>query len=400
MEYIDNHAIKLHNEIINISKNLNKFRKKNHKTISKIINNLNYITNNIDSKEDIGIKALYNGHDNNLIISRNKYKSYSLPKRKKKTNPNIKLNKNKRKNSYNNINYNKSNNFDDDKKILNNFSYNNISSNQKYNLKHKFNIKQLNFEENKKNFEHFLNNDLNIKKYNYTQYFNKYDNINTINTDKYSEDNKMNNKFKSRNNLERINNYFNTELDCKKQHKDYLYFNRKKKYNEEVNPTNFNIIREYKNFQNPKGYNSFFDNYTNDFKKKNYKHPFTMFSPKENMKIVNHNDDINQPKQTNIKDILKLLNVDNIIDAKDKIERLIKLQDFVDIIISIYLKNNVSNKTNDDNINLNDIIFWVFNCTSNNDNNKYEKYCTKLMNRFNINNFDEFKQFINKNVEN
>ena len=283
---------------------------------------------------------------------------------------------------------------------MNNFSYNNISLNQKYNLKHKFNIKQLNFEENKKNFEHFLNNDLNIKKYNYTQYFNKYDNINTINTDKYSEDNKMNNKFKSRNNLERINNYFNTELDCKKQHKDYLYFNRKKKYNEEVNPTNFNLNREYKNFQNPKGYNSFFDNYTHDLKKKNYKHPFTMFSPKENMKIVNHNDDINQPKQTNIKDILKLLNVDNIIDAKDKIERLIKLQDFVDIIISIYLKNNVSNKTNDDNINLNDIIFWVFNCTSNNDNNKYEKYCTKLMNRFNINNFDEFKQFIIKNVEN
>ena len=47
MKKFDNHVTKLQKEMIDITKNLNKFRNKNHKTISLIINNLNVISNEI-----------------------------------------------------------------------------------------------------------------------------------------------------------------------------------------------------------------------------------------------------------------------------------------------------------------------------------------------------------------
>ena len=56
----DNHVTRLQKEMVDITQNLNKFKNKNHKTISKIINNLNVLTNEIDPNEDIKNK----GHNN------------------------------------------------------------------------------------------------------------------------------------------------------------------------------------------------------------------------------------------------------------------------------------------------------------------------------------------------
>ena len=47
MKKFDNHVTKLQKEMFDITNNLNKFRNKNHKTISLIINNLNILSNEI-----------------------------------------------------------------------------------------------------------------------------------------------------------------------------------------------------------------------------------------------------------------------------------------------------------------------------------------------------------------
>ena len=54
MKKFDNNVTKLQREMIDITNNLNKFRNKNHKTISLIINNLNVLSNEIAYNNNFG----------------------------------------------------------------------------------------------------------------------------------------------------------------------------------------------------------------------------------------------------------------------------------------------------------------------------------------------------------
>ena len=92
MKKFDNHVTKLQREMMDITNNLNKFRNKNHKTISLIINNLNIlskeIANNNNIEFDSNISNKYNQNEDsknsiNSINTNNESKihfNYSLPK--------------------------------------------------------------------------------------------------------------------------------------------------------------------------------------------------------------------------------------------------------------------------------------------------------------------------------
>ena len=69
MKKFDNHVTKLQKEMIDITNNLNKFRNKNHKTISLIINNLNVLSNEI---EDNNIQNDSNTSNKNSQIENSK----------------------------------------------------------------------------------------------------------------------------------------------------------------------------------------------------------------------------------------------------------------------------------------------------------------------------------------
>ena len=45
----DNHVTRLQKEMVDITQNLNKFKNKNHKIIFQIINNLNVLTNEMNT---------------------------------------------------------------------------------------------------------------------------------------------------------------------------------------------------------------------------------------------------------------------------------------------------------------------------------------------------------------
>ena len=97
MKKFDNHVTKLQKEMIDITKNLNKFRNKNHKTISLIINNLNVISNeiannNLEYDTNLSNKQSQIDCQKNPIDIYNENKKYnhsSLPKKNEINNRNI-----------------------------------------------------------------------------------------------------------------------------------------------------------------------------------------------------------------------------------------------------------------------------------------------------------------------
>ena len=88
MKKFDNHVTKLQREMMDITNNLNKFRNKNHKTISLIINNLNSLSkeianNNIEYESNVSNKNSQIEDSRNSINNEKEIKNYyhySLPK--------------------------------------------------------------------------------------------------------------------------------------------------------------------------------------------------------------------------------------------------------------------------------------------------------------------------------
>ena len=113
----------------------------------------------------------------------------------------------------------------------------------------------------------------------------------------------------------------------------------------------------------------------------------------KNKNIINeiniNNNSFN--KKTILNQIINKLDVNNWEEAKLRINNLINCQNFVKKLSNIYCKYNNEKK----NYNKNDILLWLINmgeCF------KYTSYMNKIMKFHNIDNLEELKYFVNKNI--
>ena len=238
----DNHVIRLQKEMVDITQNLNKFKNKNHQAISKIINNLNVLTNKIEPNE-----SNKNKEDKNDI----KYKNNNMPEKYECSKYNktkeinqddihynylkIKYRKNKKnkssllfkKNYFNK--YNLSNNNSLGNKVG---DYRNKDSDLNFYKKYTGPIVNTNIE-NYKSYCNQINNNYNIDKYsNKNRYYSITTNNNNIKDHKHNYFSKQeNNKtssmlYKDNNNL---NEVINQGLNYKEGDITYSQNNKEKK---------------------------------------------------------------------------------------------------------------------------------------------------------------------------
>jgi hypothetical protein len=240
MKKFDNHVSKLQREMVDITNNLNKFRNKNHKTISLIINNLNVLSNEIAYNNNFGydpnISNKNSQNDNSktsvdLYKENKKQKNFSLQK-------NMEINKRNISNSL--FSDNNNDNYMTFYISKNNNCVNKNQSN-KTQTPRKQTLRINNIKNNKYNeyFNEFLNNDLKTNKNNQT--FNR-------NNNKHKKIFKNNSiSIKKEHKKENVNNrafknddkYMKTEMGNKKKNntitnllfnnkKDFIYFNKNK----------------------------------------------------------------------------------------------------------------------------------------------------------------------------
>ena len=94
---------------------------------------------------------------------------------------------------------------------------------------------------------------------------------------------------------------------------------------------------------------------------------------------------------------MDMLGTNDYNETKEKLQKLILVENFAKNLAKIYKKENNNKK----NINLNEILYWVSYISQYHGNNKeYEKFCRKIMEDYNINDFNEFKNFICNILEN
>ena len=292
MKKFDNHVTKLQKEMIDITNNLNKFRNKNHKTISLIINNLNVLSNEI---EDNNIQNDSNTSNKNSQIENSKNsidiysdkKKYNLLSLQPK-NENIKIRTNS--NFYKNKNDN----------------YMTYLINNKNNCIDKINSNKIQTPKKqylqKNNMNNYQNNDYNndIKESKISRTYKKYNNKNKI----MNKTNSLNiNKeytkeiFNLHNPLVKEKNHLKTELENKKRRKnntvtnllfnknkkDFIYFNRNKQNYLKQNNTN-KIQTCYFTQRNHNIYNNISGRKINTFEELNIIKNFNYNEVKENNK--------------------------------------------------------------------------------------------------------------------
>ena len=398
MDNFDNNVNKLQKEIVDISQNLNKFKAKNHKTISKILKNLNVLVETEtehckqSSKKNQQNDDIKTNSDMNLNThnqpKRKKYRSSTLIKKNIMSNNQINNKK------YYQPKYCRTTSGNTDKKDIyrKNLSVNLECDkiNQNYyntntNVENQYKINKYIYDDlfnNKKNdYLKYKKQKANI---NYTEYFNNNDQFNEM-------DKKINNTNITNNNLnfDSINN--NNKIDN-------FYFNYDKD-NEETVFTNNNINKTNISFYNycPTQTNQLpKHSKINSFREKN----LTQYNHIKNMKnayIKKNNDvDVNN-SDSKIKEFMDMLGTNDYNETKEKIQKLILVENFVKNLAKIYKKENNNKK----NINLNEILYWVSYISQYNDNNKeYKTFCKKIMEEYNINDFAEFKNFIFNILEN
>ena len=429
MKKFDNHVTNLQKEMIDITNNLKKFRNKNHKTISLLINNLNILSNEI-------VNNHLDYDDTNINIS-NKQSNYDEQKSSIDFKEEQKINQFGSLKKYEIKNRNKTNSLFSEKNNNNYktfFQYNNNKNNyvQKgsdymaHSTRRKFfkidNIKY----NNDNHFNDFINSDLINDKKNQT--LNKFYNKNN----RLHKNNSLNSKIfqkkenRNINNLILENENINSKADINKKKnntltklliknkKDFIYFNRNKqnyiKQNTKSNKANKIKTYYFKNRN---------DNYkernrkmntlqqTNIIKNirdndedihENYKNNSDSSNNNINIDIENEN---NENKE--IKELLKSLKLKSINDLKLKLKEYQTTDIFTNRVISLFYKYNTNIAK--DEIDLNDILYWISSLVKNKkENDEYKSYCKNLMKENNIKNFEEFKSFIdkilNKNIQN
>ena len=423
MKKFDNHVTKLQREMMDITNNLNKFRNKNHKTISLIINNLNILSKEIANNNNIEFDSNISNKNNQNEDSKNSINSINT-NNESKIHFNYSLPKNKiieERNKTNSIFREKNNDYY--KTFFNNKKNNSI--NNKINLKNKTAKKQ----------------DFRVDKIKYNSKNNDYFN-DFFNSKLKANDNKqILNRNNSKNNNKKINKNniisFTQEQDIeesanKKKNntisnllfnnnkKDFIYFNRNKQnyyrqYNQQKSSNK--ILTNYYTQRNPesksntfmKKANTFNENINNnnlsqEDNKNNSFNESTYYDLNNNMdedisrKHENQNDE-----NIEINQLLELLKLKDNNDLKKKLKELYITKIFANKVISLFYKNNENKIKN--NINFDDVLCWILSLSNyNKENEEYKLYCKKIMKNYNIKNFNQFKSFIdkilNKNIQN
>ena len=419
MKKFDNHVTKLQREMMDITNNLNKFRNKNHKTISLIINNLNSLSkeianNNIENDSNVSNKNSQIEDSRNSINNEKEIKNYyhySLPKYHDVDERNKK-----------NALFSEKNN-----DYYRTFFINNKSNsvNKRSNGKNKTPRKQYfradNFQFNNKNndyFNEFFNNKLKAdeSKQNFNKNSNKNKNkkINKNNVISITQDHKIEDSTNKKKNNTITNLLFNNN-----NKKEFIYFNRNKQnyfrqYNLQKNSnkvlTSYYSQRnkENKSYANMKKINTFHeridnnesqeDNKNNSFNESNY---YDLNNNTEEDTSQKHESEIEENIEINR--LLELLKLKNNNDLKMKLKELYMTKIFANKIISLFYKNNKNKKKNA--INFDDVLCWILSMSNyNKENEEYKLYCKKIMKNYNIKSFNHFKVFIdkilNKNIQN
>ena len=438
MKKFDNHVTKLQREMIDITNNLNKFRNKNHKTISLIINNLNVLSNEIAYNNNFGYDT---NISNKNSQNENSKTSIDLNKEIKKQN-NYSFHKNNEINKRNNSNsiYLEKNNDNYMTFYINNKNKCvNKNLGDKIQTPRKQSLRINNNKSNKYNqyFNEFINNDLKTSKNNQT--FNRNNNKNkriyknnSINIKQDHKNENINNKV-----YRNDNKYLKTEMANKKKNntitnllfnnkKDFIYFNKNKQNYFKQNNNQQNTSKtqtsyfnhrnqDNKSHKNPRKINSFHEQNVLLKNKNNINNTESQEDNKNNSfndsfyyNLNNNIENENSTKFENdenleIKELLKLLKLKNNNDLKKKLKELYNTKIFSNKVISIFHKyhKNISK----DDINVDDVLYWIFSIANyQKENDEYKNYCKHLMKNNNIRSFNEFKMFIdrilNKNIQN
>lgn len=364
-------------------------------------------------------------NNNNLIYNQ---MTYSRPKLNNKfSNFNLRKQKHRANSSKNHL---ANNNFDKNDKInslIKGDDKNKIISNQKYpSTKRKYiqNKKEL----INKNCENIINKNIiySSKKHKNTEKLFKkellYDKNNCYFNGLERKENEKNNDYEglSENDFSIIKNknlVFNLQSESNNKHD----FNKSLKINSSIQnnkyaKTNRNIIFNENNKNSKKPYlvkneenkicmKSFDgikindeDLYINEFNKHNKKQ---INIKKDNYSIDEHNKTHNNDEENNIK-LIKLFNmlkVNNINEAVSKVAKLIKLKKYVDTCKKIYQEDSNNNYINNPiNIDKNYNNFqWLSEMIKNYKENKiYKNYCESIMINHKIEDFVDFKKFINQ----
>ena len=278
-----------------------------------------------------------------------------------------------------NLNDLKSRNHKTISNILNNFyqSTNNINNNQGKNDYKKRTI----------------NNNKSLSK-KYSQNNQKLNSVNLNSCKSLSVCNVFNKNGSSKN----IYNNFNTY-----KNNDYLherFFNNNNDSNKYLKNNNMDYISLNDNYQNNKinkrengrklfSYAEKNKNKAKFIHRNNKLNSFRkQLSIKKNNNNNKENDFLSKNKDNNnkINEFYKLLECDNLDDCKEKINKMILVENFINEM------EKICDKKNND---LNEIVHWVaYLYHYNFKNKKYEEFCKNIMKEYGVVSFEEFKQFI------
>ena len=431
MKKFDNHVTDLQKEMIDITNNLKKFRNKNHKTISLLINNLNILSNEI-------INHQIDYDDSNSNTSNKKSNYDELKSSIEMKNEEQKFNQSISQKNYENKKRNRNNSMFSEKNKNNYRTFFNNNSNKKNDcISHTSRRQYFKIENNKYNdnyFNDFISKEL-INNKN-SQTLNKFYNKNI----KLHKNNSLNSKLFHKNEngninnlqMENENNHFKTDNKKKKNNtleglllnnkKDFIYFN-KNKQNYLKHNTRTNKIHKFQKFyytnrnKNPiiqksnkkmstlqqMNINKILKDYSEDIHE-NYKNNSDSSFKNININIGNEqNKNDENVELMEINNFLKSLGLKNIKDLKKKLKEYHTTDIFTNKVISLFYKYNTN--ISKDEIDLNDVLNWISSLAKiKRENEEYKLYCKNLMKENNIKNFKEFKFFIdkilNKNIQN
>ena len=451
MEQFNHKIFKIKKELTDITYDLNKFKTKNHKTITKIIDNLNIIPNKLKSQtinNNTGENDIkLNNHKKNICYTK---KSVSLEKNNLHPYKEPKNNLDIISLSANNLNVK-----DKEKRAIS--SYFNKTNKNKICVKTDNTLNNMILEDikNKKNVNNSKNNIKNhsivmINNYeNKNNEFQKLRNYNKYMTldDKYFNDKENNNVISNYNNEKdkknSIINIYSYNHNYKNRFNYKLLYNKNLINTEnEKNDLNLNkncITLQNKHLIEPKieiidintnGYNNHIKRNNN----LNKGHPFINLSnisqkiradnnifktvgnknsnntqkinsfrekllngrnKKENTNSNSNDinfDIIKENKNNKIELIYKYLNVNNFEEAKIKINYLKKYEKFYKQLEKNYCKyNNKQTKK----YNFSDILFWIFNISNNNSKINYKSFLENIMKKHNIESLEQLKSYTN-----
>ena len=211
----------------------------------------------------------------------------------------------------------------------------------------------------------------------------------------------LRNNKNSFNQSSRISEKMSTNYESKKS--NYIPLSVKKMHNTEYNEDNNNNYNNHNLTANANQHNKTMSNFGSNYKQKDLLLKNDEYNPKrhnsyrrldfhnnridKNDNYGNKNDNNNDSNLSMNKEIFNLLKVNNQKACIDRIYELLLYKDFYYKVKNNYDhdKGRISKK-----FEINDILVWINKLKK----NPYEEYCKKIMNNFNINNLNNFKNFI------